>query len=47
MSICVDLSKQVIDTAEVIKTAKELYDFVNDKSQYKFPDSSVGRANDC
>jgi hypothetical protein len=32
MSICVDLSKQVIDTAEVIKTAKELYDFVNDKS---------------
>ena len=32
MAICIDLSKQVIDTAEVIKTAKELYDFVNDKS---------------
>jgi|TARA_R110000868_G_scaffold75721_1_gene218339 hypothetical protein len=32
MAICIDLSKQVIDTADVITTAKELYDFVNDKS---------------
>tara|TARA_R110002167_G_scaffold19249_1_gene71282 strand:- start:837 stop:1067 length:231 start_codon:yes stop_codon:yes gene_type:complete len=32
LSICVDLSKQVITTADVIATAKELYDFVNDKS---------------
>ena len=32
MAICIDLSKQVIDTADVIRTAKELYDFVNDKS---------------
>jgi len=32
MAICIDLSKQVIDTANVITTAKELYDFVNDKS---------------
>ncbi len=32
MAICIDLSKQVIDTADVIRTAKELYDFLNDKS---------------
>ena len=31
LSICVDLSKQVITTADVIATAKELYEFVNEK----------------
>jgi hypothetical protein len=27
-----DISKQEVTTEDVIKTAKELYDFVNDKS---------------
>ena len=32
LSICMDISKQEVTTEDVIKTAKELYDFVNDKS---------------
>lgn len=32
LSICMDISKQEVTTEYVIKTAKELYDFVNDKS---------------
>tara|TARA_R110000803_G_scaffold199601_1_gene263685 strand:+ start:185 stop:409 length:225 start_codon:yes stop_codon:yes gene_type:complete len=32
LSICMDTSKQEVTTEDVIKTAKELYDFVNDKS---------------